>query len=869
MSALGGNPQAAMGMGYRHLHGIGVPQSCEKARNFYEYSANEAAEQIRERGQPVYSERVMISEMETAAAAVRKEVDFEVIDYYKHLVSAGGDSAAAHTLGTMYFQGSRFVDQDMEKAIKYLGVAADSGSVVASGQLGYLLAQQYVSTLGKEKEKNSTKVEDHTPTTSPNTAPSNNIPSSATQIPQVSLVNGDVEKNLKMQLDIVDRSSKDQTNPSSPSTQPIENNLELKRIEKLLRYSSNRGDVSGQIGLGYLHFVNLLDASEKEGGPSKLHSTAPIVTAADKVKDQDRQMRNIAAAFNIFFKLQAKHADAGFFMGEILMGRGQKSSRPLQSATPTLSQIPIPIYAKKGQLDTLVDVVINNPIENLVEQTEFQRQQDREQLEQVERNIRDQALQGTGHPMPKAKNNDPLVSPPLHPPIHPSVDLPITPATPPLIVKIDPMAAVQAYAASSQRGNLLALHRLSHLAAQGMGMVLSCQTAANGFKSISERGDWSHDLTLAHRLVDAGDRSAALVLFSQHAAVGLENAQFNAAYLLMRFPDLPWLKPPSFLTKTFNTSNSSHTAKGMEEIIIGETGETLDALSNNSNDNTSFQSKIAVYLMDLSNWGPKIASNNTTTSADGSVISSGINTLPNSRKADNEARALILYAVSAAQGNAESFLRLGDCYYYGCAGLSRDKVEAAMFYQLAADMRNTHAIFNLGLMHEAGDGLPQDFHLAKRFYDQAFEVDPDAKLPRAVALFLLRFHIGLQDYLGPEVSTQMEAVAFQVISKFEGFIGMGISKRLQDMILSQLRFHSTEGQGDYQGGNGDQISFKGVQGSLKRAIISIGAKMSSLFFKESEGFGDLIVLGGLVVIFIAILYWRTVHRQARGRVPQQ
>jgi hypothetical protein len=35
-------------------------------------------------------------------------------------------------------------------------------------------------------------------------------------------------------------------------------------------------------------------------------------------------------------------------------------------------------------------------------------------------------------------------------------------------------------------------------------------------------------------------------------------------------------------------------------------------------------------------------------------------------------------------------------YIYSCGGLSRDKVEAALFYQLAADLRNTHAIFNLG-----------------------------------------------------------------------------------------------------------------------------------------------------------------------------
>ncbi len=36
-----------------------------------------------------------------------------------------------------------------------------------------------------------------------------------------------------------------------------------------------------------------------------------------------------------------------------------------------------------------------------------------------------------------------------------------------------------------------------------------------------------------------------------------------------------------------------------------------------------------------------------------------------------------------------------------------------------------------------GDGVMQDFHLAKRYYDLAAEVDPKAKLPRDIALFIM------------------------------------------------------------------------------------------------------------------------------------
>jgi hypothetical protein len=52
----------------------------------------------------------------------------------------------------------------------------------------------------------------------------------------------------------------------------------------------------------------------------------------------------------------------------------------------------------------------------------------------------------------------------------------------------------------------------------------------------------------------------------------------------------------------------------------------------------------------------------------------------------------------------------------------------------ARSQSNAQAIFNLGYMHEHGHGLPLDLHLAKRYYDQAVEVDSAAKLPVMLAL---------------------------------------------------------------------------------------------------------------------------------------
>lgn len=72
-----------------------------------------------------------------------------------------------------------------------------------------------------------------------------------------------------------------------------------------------------------------------------------------------------------------------------------------------------------------------------------------------------------------------------------------------------------------------------------------------------------------------------------------------------------------------------------------------------------------------------------------------------------ETRALTLFDLSAQQGNAEAYVQLGDFYYYQRAGLTHleSKKEAAEFYQKAADLHHTQAIFNLGIMHQVGTKL--------------------------------------------------------------------------------------------------------------------------------------------------------------------
>lgn len=666
MAALGGSPEAAMGMGNRYLYGIGVPENCESARNFYEFAANAAAEQIRTRGLPLHSERVKVSETEVPSTTGRKNIDAEAPDYYRHLVSGDGDSAAAVTLGGMYLQGSRFVEQDQGKAIDYFRIAATAGDPAASGQLGYLMAQQLASRLGNKR----------------------------------SGIKSDVSKtdrrgNLK---------AADELHESAGDSPPSK--LEVAAVKKMLRYAANRGDSNGHLGLGYLQYVGLSDVAED--------------SAQGKAK-------NHTMAFEIFYKLQLKHADAGFYMGEILMGRSQSVLR-----RPSLQGIyGPPSNGAKSRASS----------------------------------DRSHAYFGRGNDVPNLKEVEP-------------VDITEDEVT----IDIDPVAAVRAYAMSSQRGNLLALHRISHMAAEGKGMAKSCSTAVSGFKAVAERGDWGHDLTKAHRSLDAGDKKGALSLFSALAAIGVESAQFNAAYILMKMnaADLTWIDIPTLAPEGGESArpeplvSRQHPQQRPQrpvEVEISESGDSsmfgkpssdivLDAIVASLEDGQHGQ---VLSAEESAPSLPTATPNSDMTLLIGHVSNTSGWLAQAGSKANSEARALALYAVSASQTSAESFLRVGDCFYYGCGGLSKDRREAAVFYQLAADLRNTHAIFNLGIMHEIGDGMQQDFHLAKRFYDMAATVDPDAVLPRAVALMLLDGHRSLQDWLGAAFIDETATVALRML----------------------------------------------------------------------------------------------------------
>ena len=87
-------------------------------------------------------------------------------------------------------------------------------------------------------------------------------------------------------------------------------------------------------------------------------------------------------------------------------------------------------------------------------------------------------------------------------------------------------------------------------------------------------------------------------------------------------------------------------------------------------------------------------------------------------RADNSSSEIERMTKSANGGNAEAQYNLGVMYDNG-QGVPQDYERAAKWYQKAADQGLAHAQTNLGLLYDNGRDVPQDYELARIWYQKA------------------------------------------------------------------------------------------------------------------------------------------------------
>ena len=84
------------------------------------------------------------------------------------------------------------------------------------------------------------------------------------------------------------------------------------------------------------------------------------------------------------------------------------------------------------------------------------------------------------------------------------------------------------------------------------------------------------------------------------------------------------------------------------------------------------------------------------------------------------AKAMQLYKIAAAQGDADARVVLGFMFYNGI-GVAKDDTKAMQFYSLAAKKGDVRAQYNLGNMFEYGEGVAQNDAKAVQWYRLAAE----------------------------------------------------------------------------------------------------------------------------------------------------
>ncbi|CAJ1368288.1 unnamed protein product [Effrenium voratum] len=127
-----GHPGALMAMGYRHLHGYGVPQACTTAAlNYIDVAKGIAS--IYSSGMPQAVELVRLN----LPHKERKVISSSELNLFVQIATSG-DSTVAAAIGKRYLLGIEGFKQDLQKAKQYLKMAANRNHAGAVALLGYM-----------------------------------------------------------------------------------------------------------------------------------------------------------------------------------------------------------------------------------------------------------------------------------------------------------------------------------------------------------------------------------------------------------------------------------------------------------------------------------------------------------------------------------------------------------------------------------------------------------------------------------------------------------------------------------------------------------------------------------------------------------
>ncbi|KAK0656602.1 hypothetical protein B0T16DRAFT_441513 [Cercophora newfieldiana] len=214
---------------------------------------------------------------------------------------------------------------------------------------------------------------------------------------------------------------------------------------------------------------------------------------------------------------------------------------------------------------------------------------------------------------------------------------------------------------------------------------------------------------------------------------------------------------------------------------------------------------------------------------------------PKSPLLEDPSLALIFWTRSSRQGNIDALVKMGD-YYLNGIGTTADVDKAVQCYTGASEYhQSAQALYNLGWMHENGFGLNQDYHLAKRYYDQALETNDEAYLPVTLSLLKLRARSAWNTITNGRINSIQDEPA----PKKDWSLSEWITNFMQDDMM----YYEDEGYDPLY--DDDMPGGDGILGEI------------------DDGIFESVVIIGLVTALAFLVFYRQQRQQAAARQQEQ
>lgn len=205
------------------------------------------------------------------------------------------------------------------------------------------------------------------------------------------------------------------------------------------------------------------------------------------------------------------------------------------------------------------------------------------------------------------------------------------------------------------------------------------------------------------------------------------------------------------------------------------------------------------------------------------------------------ALALIYWTRSAKQQNIDSLVKMGDYYLSGFGTLASAENAAACYQAAAETLQSAQAMWNLGWMHENGIGIDQDFHLAKRFYDQALETNREAYLPVKLSLFKLRWRSWWNDVTNGGVKSMGSEESERKRRSFAEWLNDFLEA---DAAMYAAEYEADDWGSEHEGMPGGDDYWEGGEGEIDDGVL------------------ETLLIGGLLAALGWLIYYRQQQRRA-------